>query len=183
MTVRTPLRRRFLLLGAVLAVCASHAAAAPAGKDLPARAEDSRRGSATGLPVPRFVALGSSEVNVRTGPGNQYPIAWVYQRRGLPVEIVAEFEYYRKVRDRDGAEGWVHKNLLSGRRTALVVGQVRALNRDPDPGAPPVMFAEPGVQGRLKSCRNDWCEMEISGRSGFIPRQHVYGVYPGESFD
>lgn len=145
--------------------------------------EPARSGPETGLPLPRFVAVGSNEVNVRTGPGSQYPIAWVFVRRGLPVEVVAEFEHYRKIRDRDGAEGWVHKNLLTGRRSALVTGAIRSLHRSPDPSAPTVLLAEPGVQGRLLGCRAGWCEMEIAGRRGHLPQAHIWGAYPGENFD
>lgn len=149
----------------------------------PPPAAEGRSGSVTGLALPRFVALGSNEVNVRTGPGSQYPIAYVYMRRGLPVEITAEFEFYRKIRDQDGAEGWVHKNLLSGRRTANVIGTVRALYRDPDVGSPSLLLAEPGVQGRLRKCKDNWCEIEIAGRKGFMQQSYLYGVYPGESFE
>src|SRR4029453_16249428 len=83
------------------------------------------------LPLPRFASLDSKEVNLRAGPGKDYPILWVYQRRGLPVEIIQEFDTWRRIRDRDGTVGWVQQNLLSGRRTALVIDEARTMRTDP----------------------------------------------------
>ncbi|HYM32432.1 MAG TPA: SH3 domain-containing protein [Candidatus Cybelea sp.] len=144
---------------------------------------ESSDGAESGLPVPRFVSLGAGRVNVRTGPGDRYPIAYVYQRHGLPVEVVQEFELYRKVRDQDGSEGWVHKRLLSGRRTVLITGAVRALYRDPDPKSPAVLQAESGVQARLISAKGPWCLLELAGLRGYIQRQYLYGVLPDETVE
>ena len=68
----------------------------------------------SGLPVPRYVSLKSDHVNVRAGPTKDNDVAWVYTRSGLPVEITAEFENWRRVRDSEGAEGWVYHSLLVG---------------------------------------------------------------------
>src|SRR5262245_37242621 len=81
--------------------------------DPPQKAQ--RKGS--GLPLPRFASLRSDEANVRSGPGTRYPIDWVFRRKGMPVEIVAEYENYRKIRDWQGASGWVHQSLLTGKRS------------------------------------------------------------------
>lgn len=141
-------------------------------------------GADSGLPVPRFVSLASEKVNARTGPGSRYPIAWQYQRRNLPVEVVAEYEYWRRVRDHDGTEAWVHKNLTSGRRYALVDGTVRPLLAKADPAAEVVLMAEPGVQARVRRCPNlAWCQVEIAGEKGWMERRHLWGVYPNEIFD
>ena len=75
----------------------------------------------SGLTLPRFVSLRASEVNMRTGPGTRYPIAWVYKQRNLPVEIVDEFDTWRRIRDWEGSEGWVHQSMLHGRRSIMVV--------------------------------------------------------------
>jgi SH3-like domain-containing protein len=153
---------------------------------LPAHAAENNEdaeGTTSGLPLPRFVSLGADRVNVRTGPGERYPITWVYVRRALPVEVIAEFELYRKIRDQEGAEGWVHKRLLSGRRSVLVTGTIQPLYRIADRHAPIVLQAEPGVQGRLLSAKGDWCELEIAGRRGFIERKYLYGVLPNETFE
>lgn len=142
-----------------------------------------QKGPDSGLPLPRFVSLASDKVNARTGPGSRYPIAWQYQRRGLPVEVVAEFEYWRRIRDRDGTETWVHKNLTSGKRYAIVDGTVRALFKKPDPNAETLLEAEPGVQARLRKCAEAWCQVEIAGTRGWMPRAHLWGVYPAESIE
>ena len=133
------------------------------------------------LPLPRFVSLRAGEVNVRAGPGTTYPIRWVFVRAGLPVEITAEFENWRRIRDSEGAEGWVHQSLLSGTRTALIAGEIRTLWRSPEPGALPVLRAEAGVVGRLLECADAWCRLEIDGRRGWLPGDEIWGVYPGEA--
>ncbi|HEX6958730.1 MAG TPA: SH3 domain-containing protein [Ferrovibrio sp.] len=168
---------------------------AAAGRDAPEKAaqekaapekkdDEPRLGSDSGLPLPRFVSLAADKVNARTGPGARYPIAWQYQRRWLPVEVVAEYEYWRKIRDHDGTEAWVHKNLTSGKRYALVDGTVRALYGKPDANAEILLTAEPGVEARLRRCPNlAWCEVEIAGTRGWMPRGYLWGVYPNEIFD
>jgi SH3-like domain-containing protein len=137
-------------------------------------------GRSTGLPMPRFVSLGADRVNVRFGPGKQYPIDWVYARKGLPVEIIAEFDTWRKVRDYEEQEGWVHSSLLSSRRTIMVTGEIRELRRTPDPNARVVLRAEPGVVGSLFDCEENWCRIEIEGRRGWLQRSEFWGTRPGE---
>jgi SH3-like domain-containing protein len=163
---------------ALLALCSAIAAAGAAA----AEAEAPVR-SPSGLPLPRFVSLAADKVNVRTGPGVRYPIAWVFVRRDMPVEVTAEFELWRKIRDIDGAEGWAHKSLLSGRRWAIVTGEMRTLRRAPNQTAPPALFAEPGVQGRLLACGRARCKLEIQGLSGWLARAHIWGVHPWELFE
>jgi SH3-like domain-containing protein len=140
-------------------------------------------GKQTGLPVPRYVSLRSGEVNVRAGPGSRYPIEWVFKRRSLPVEVVAEFDTWRKIRDFEGTEGWVHQSMLSGRRTIQVIGQVRTLRRDPGGSAPAVARMEPGVLGNLEDCQHEWCEIRVSGLSGWVSRAHIWGVDVKERLD
>ena len=140
-------------------------------------------GRSTGLPVPRFVSLASDRVNVRHGPGEQYPIQWVFVRRGVPVEIVAEHDNWRRITDQEGDKGWVYGNLLSSRRTVLVTGDVRTLRRTPRDDARPILRAEPGVLGELFGCQNEWCRVEIAGRRGWLKRDEVWGVLPEEVFD
>lgn len=140
-------------------------------------------GTVTGLPIPRYVTVRSEPVNVRAGPGTRYPIEWVFQRAGLPVEVVSEFDTWRKIRDVDGTEGWVHQSTLSGRRGVVVIGQVRSLRREPKDGADAVARLEPGVIGRLDTCRGTWCEIEVSGFEGWINRAHIWGVRVDEALD
>jgi SH3-like domain-containing protein len=133
------------------------------------------------LPVPRFVSLRADEVNLRTGPGERYPIDWVLTRKGLPVEIVEEFEAWRKVRDFQGTEGWVHQRMVTGTRNVVVTGDVRTLRADPDAMAPAVARAEPGVIAHLLDCRDTWCRVELQGMKGWLKRGEVWGVYPTEA--
>jgi SH3-like domain-containing protein len=133
------------------------------------------------LPVPRFVSLRADEVNLRTGPGERYPIDWVLTRKGLPVEIVEEFEAWRKIRDPQGTEGWVHQRMVTGTRNVMVTGEVRTLRADPDASAPAVARAEPGVIAHLLDCRDTWCRVELQGMKGWLKRNEVWGVYPTEA--
>ena len=133
-----------------------------------------------GLPLPRFVVLKSDQVNLRTGPGDRYPIEWVFTRKDLPVEIVAEFEHWRKIRDSDGTEGWVHQRMLAGKRSVMIKGEVRPLLATPEIGAPIVARAEPGVIARLQECKGVWCRVEAAKLSGWLRREQVWGVYPSE---
>lgn len=134
----------------------------------------------SGLPIPRYVSLKSDEVNVRVGPGKRYPISWVYKRDYFPVEVVEEFGHWRKVRDHEKAEGWIHKSLLSGKRTVFIQGQRRSLYLAPDANAPVVMQADPLVVGILQECNTQWCKLEIKGKDGWIRRGYLWGIYENE---
>src|SRR5260370_26814578 len=111
-----------------------------------------------GQRLPRFVSLRSDQVNLRVGPGENYPIEWVLTRKEMPVEIVKEFENWRMIRDWQGTEGWVHERMLTGKRAVVVKGGIRTLHRQPDPASPAVARAQPGAIARLlerpaTSCR------------------------------
>lgn len=135
------------------------------------------------LPIPRFVTLGTEEVNVRTGPGLRYPIRIVIRKQGLPVEIIREFDVWRQIRDHDGEEGWVHKSMLSGRRAVIVQGATQPLLKKPETDARPVVRLEPGVIAGLETCPDAWCELKVGGYSGWMQRANVWGVYPDEKFE
>ena len=133
-------------------------------------------GKETGLRVPRFVSMNSSKVNVRAGPGTRYPIKWVFQRETLPVQIIAESDTWRKIRDFEGIEGWVHQRMLSGRRRAVVTGAIQQLKREPQKTAKTVALLEPGVILRLEKCSGAWCLVEAGSYEGWIGRQSIWGV-------
>ena len=137
----------------------------------------------SGLPVPRFVAIRSNEVNARTGPSTQYPIQWVFSRRGMPVEVTAEFDTWRRIRDRDGAEGWVMQGMLTAKRSVMVNGDIRTLRREPSASARPVARAEPGVIAKLLRCRDAWCEVDGGEYRGWLKRSDVWGVYAAERLE
>ncbi len=136
------------------------------------------------LKLPRFVSLKSDRVNVRRGPSSDHAIAWVYNCKKLPVEIVAQFEHWRRVRDSDGEEGWVYQSLLSGHRTAIVApwikGKTVPMLHDPETQASVVALLGPGVIGDVESCSGTWCRLNIGGHEGWIDQAMLWGVYPGE---
>lgn len=132
-------------------------------------------GSSTGLPMPRFVSLKSGEANLRSGPGTAYPIRWVYRRKHLPLIIHDEHGHWRAVRDPWGEEGWLHRSLLSGRRTAMVTKDLTPLVRDPGDGSDVLLYAERRIIGTLEFCREGWCRMSIDGRAGWMPDTALYG--------
>ena len=137
-----------------------------------------RKGS--GLPIPRFASLRSDEVNVRTGPGSRYPVDWVFKRKAMPVEIVAEYENWRKIRDWQGASGWVHQSLLTGKRSFIIASKAASLHKTPAASAEVVAKLEPEVMGEIRSCAGDWCRVRVSGVSGWIERTGMWGVYKSE---
>ncbi|MCK0207441.1 SH3 domain-containing protein [Starkeya koreensis] len=144
-------------------------------------------GRTSGLPVPRFVSIKADKVNVRSGPTRDHAVAWVFTRAGLPVEITAEFENWRRIRDADGAEGWVYHSMLSGRRTALVSpwkgGEPTALYAEPNRSASMRARLEPGVLGKVEHCDGRWCHFFESGFDGFVEQERLWGVYPGEKVE
>jgi SH3-like domain-containing protein len=127
-----------------------------------------------------FMSLDSSEVNMRRGPGQQYPIDWVYKRRKLPVEVVGSFDVWRKVRDHQGTEGWVLASLLSPSRTAMVINETRVLYTEPDANGRKLWRVEPGVVADIVVCQEAWCQLAIEGQTGWILRQYLWGVYADE---
>jgi SH3-like domain-containing protein len=143
-------------------------------------------GSVTGLALPRFAALRSDEVNMRVGPNTTFPIEWTFQRRDLPVMIVGEFQLWRRIRDVDGAEGWVHSSTLAGRRTVLVRplnGAPEApLRRRPEEGGAAVAQLRAGVIARIRECEagSAWCEVQVAGHRGYLRRTEAWGVGPEE---
>ncbi len=152
-------------------------------------AQDVQTGSVTKLPVPRYVSLKSDRVNLREGPSKEHRTRWVYQRAGLPVEIVAEFEIWRRVRDADGADGWVLNSLLSGRRTALVApwskvkDETFILRAGADEGSAVVAQLQPNVIASVASCNSAWCKVTIGKIEGYLKQERLWGVYPNEKVD
>ena len=154
-----------------------------------ASAQDMQAGSVTGLPVPRYVSLKTDRVNLREGPSKEHRTRWVYQRAGLPVEVTAEFETWRRVRDADGTEGWVLHSLLSGRRTALVAPWSKKKDENfpmrstANEESAVVARLQPGVVASVASCANTWCRVSVGNINGFIRQERLWGVYPNEKVD
>ncbi|TMJ21430.1 MAG: aspartyl-trna synthetase [Alphaproteobacteria bacterium] len=141
----------------------------------------------SGLPVPRYVSLKSDHVNVRAGPTKDNDVAWVYTRSGLPVEITAEFENWRRVRDSEGAEGWVYHSLLSGRRTAVVTmkskDELAPLYDRADETSAVSARLQAGVVAQVKKCTTGWCHVAGNGFDGWIQQQRLWGVYADEKVE
>ena len=169
--------RRFCKL-AVLAGCMLGASAGPGFS-----AKESGQ-TTSGLPLPRYVSLKSEHVNVRAGPTKDNDVAWVYTRSGLPVEITAEFENWRRVRDSEGAEGWVYHSLLSGRRTAVVTmkhkDDLAPIYDRADLDSAVAAKLQAGVVTQVKKCAANWCRVTGSGFDGWIQQERLWGVYSDE---
>jgi SH3-like domain-containing protein len=159
---------------------------------------------ASGLPLPRFASLKSGNVNVRVGPGKENAILWNYVKAGLPVEIVLEFDTWRKIRDSEGVEGWVSQAMLSGRRTATVEPQFAKKTGDitsiieadsatpeltvpmfakPDDKARRIALLEPGVNVEVINCDAEWCSVTAGPYGGWIEKTRIWGVYASEMID
>jgi len=147
---------------------------------IPAQAEDSEEKSS--LPVPRFASLRSGEVNMRVGPGSRYSINWVYKKENWPVEIIQEFDSWREVRDCDGVTGWVHKQMLQGKRMGIIKGKTASLRRSSHENASLIAKMEAGVMVKIQECDIDWCKVQAGGHKGWLPKTSVWGVYRKEKF-
>ncbi len=140
--------------------------------------------SVSGLPIPRFVSLKSDQVHMRVGPGVDYPIDWVYTKPGLPAEVIAEYDVWRKLRDYQGTEGWVHQQHLTGRRMMIVTKPVQPLLRRMDSESPALAKISEGVVGRILECPDlTWCRVEIGGYRGYMRRDGFWGVYAQEKVE
>jgi SH3-like domain-containing protein len=131
--------------------------------------------------LPRFVSLRSNQVNLRVGPGQTYPVEWLLTRKGMPVEILKEFQNWRMVRVWQDASGWILDRMVTAERHVIVDGAVRVMRRRPDVQSEIVARAEPGVVARLLECHGDWCHIDAGGQQGWLQRGDVWGVLPDET--
>jgi len=132
--------------------------------------------------LPRFASLRSDEVNLRVGPGENYPIEWVLKRKDMPVEIIEHFQNWLRVQDWQGDKGWLLDRMITGKREVLVNGVVRDVRKAPDTASPVVARVEPGVIARLLDLQGPWCHIEAGGYSGWVRREEVWGVLPDETW-
>lgn len=141
-------------------------------------------GRATALPLPRFVSLKASKVSVRTGPAMRYPIKWIYKREQMPVEIVQEFDTWRKIRDFEGGEGWVHQSLLSGARTVMIKSdELVPMRKDSADNARVIARIEAHVIASVKECIPSSCEVDAEGFDGWVDRKFLWGIYESEELN
>ncbi len=131
--------------------------------------------------MPRMVSLRASEVNVRSGPDIQrYQIQWVFKRKDMPVEVIAEYNAWRKIRDWEGAEGWVHRAMLSSQRSIIVIADEVTIRRQNNEKSPAVARLAQGMVAKVEECQRAWCYVNIQGYSGWVGRQGLWGLYPDE---
>lgn len=170
---------------------ASSAEEGPSGEEASSKGEASSANlGASGLPVPRFVSLKPARVNIRVGPGRDYGVSWLYTKSGLPVEIIQEYDNWRRIRDVDGTEGWVYQSLLAGKRTGIIAPWQRGkteslidLHASDSDTSRIVARAEAGVIGNIRECTGQWCQIDTQGTRGWIRQSLIWGAYPDEIFD
>lgn len=138
---------------------------------------------ASGYPLPRFMTLVNDETNMRTGPGLEYPIDWIYRKEDYPLKVIAEYGNWRKIMDVDGSTGWIARHLLSLDRQGLIINGPQNLVKSPGERNIVTLVAEQDVLGTIIKCEENWCFMEISGFNGWIREENLWGVLDGETFD
>lgn len=166
------------------------AAGEPSPEQAPAQASEPAQSLRTGsgLPLPRYVSLKAERVNLRVGPGRDYPVSWLFLKAGLPMEVIQEYDNWRRVRDSEGSEGWVFHSLLSGERTALTAPWLKGkaatveMRRAATNESRVVALMEPGVLAHVSECSFGWCRVSASGTEGFVTQNELWGVYPDEKF-
>ena len=131
-----------------------------------------------------YASFKYDEVNLRTGPGERYPIMWIYQEKNFPVEVLDSFELWREIREKDGTIGWVHQNMLKKTRY-LLVEKEGALFKKADPESGAVAVVQPGVIARLEECpKGEYCYIAVSDenhtKKGWFPRSSLWGVAADE---
>ncbi len=167
---RTDMRFRGTIWSA-LGVMLSVVAAAPARAGEPAPS------------LPYFASLASGKVYMREGPTFRHPVLWIYRRKGLPVEVLARYDVWRRVRDVDGATGWIHSAMISDVRTVVVTAKAPApVRRSPDPRSPILALAQYGVVAKLEACTSAACEIDAAGTDGWIEKREIWGIRTGEVF-
>ena len=159
-------------------------AAAPSGhvRADETQARETELGAVTNLPIPRYVSLRSSEINVRRGPGLDYRKDWIFQRAGLPVRVVDEYGDWRRIIDKDDAGGWVYHAMITGRRTVLITADDVIFRENPAETSAATARAERGVVARLRACEALWCEVESGGHEGWVQKSAIWGVDAEELF-
>lgn len=132
------------------------------------------------LPIPRFAAIRPDRANIRVGPGAGYPVEWVVVKSGVPVEITAEFDNWCRLSFPDGSQGWVHRNMLMGKRSAWIMGSTTRLYTSAAEDSELLAHIEKGALVLLQKCDGPWCQVKVDGFKGWVKRQDLWGVYPNE---
>ena len=149
---------------------------------IPSTSSNVSIGKFSSLPIPRFISLKTEPVYMRRGPGIRYPILWVYQKKSLPLEIIEEFNTWRKVIDPDGAEGWIHQSMLTGKRSGLVINDLAELYKGSNSRSEIMAKIERSVVLTIVSCpqKVDFCNVRYNDLKGWIKKNNLWGIYPDE---
>lgn len=123
-----------------------------------------------------FVSLRSNEVNLRIGPGSEYPIRYVYKIKAMPLKVIGEYEGWYKVVDKDNDEGWVNKNLTMKARYVIVNKGTHILYKRNNIESSPIFRLEENVVAKLRKCKNDWCKVEVNDKIGWLQSQDIWGI-------
>ena len=145
--------------------------------------QEPQKGQVTNLPIPRYVSLKVKEANARRGPSLSHKIDWIYKRQNMPLEIYAEYENWRRVRDFEGLGGWVHYTLLSGTRYVLVKNELLDMRLLPSIDAQVIAKVPQHNIATLDKCNKDWCRIIDDGYKGWVPKNGIWGVYENELKD
>lgn len=165
---KVPRLKRFALVAALVGfgVMAGAGDAMPGGRPTP-----------SGQPVPRWLSLKSDEVRARQGPGLDYPILWEYRVPGLPVQVIAETTEWRKICDPDGAVAWVHRSVVSSRRSVFNASREEiAIHAGRSDTSPVRARLSPRSLVSLDACVDQWCEVRVRRLRGWLPQRAVFGV-------
>nr|WP_298928109.1 SH3 domain-containing protein [uncultured Erythrobacter sp.] len=126
--------------------------------------------------VPYWASLRYDEVRMRVGPSSEYKIDWVYRRKGMPVKVIRLREGWRLVQDPEGGQGWIASSQLTLDRGVLVTGEgLIDLRAEPHSNSALRWRAQPGVVARLLECSAGWCEIDVTGRTGWVPADRIWG--------
>ncbi|WP_164117140.1 SH3 domain-containing protein [Sphingorhabdus sp. Alg239-R122] len=131
---------------------------------------------AQNVETPYWASISDEKANARVGPTRDYRIAWVYQRKNLPVKVLKRYESWRQIEDHDGDVSWMLASLLSRKRTAVVIDGIQKMHAEPESASKVIWRVEPGVVGVLGSCSNNYCEFDIDGQSGYVAAAGLWGV-------
>ena len=143
--------------------------------------QEIQRGQVTNLPIPRYVSLKANEANARRGPSLSHKIDWIYKRQNMPLEIYAEYENWRRVRDFEGLGGWVHYTLLSGKRYVLIKNELLEMRLLPSMESQVIAKVPQFNIANLDKCNKDWCRIIDNGYKGWVPKSEIWGVYNNET--
>jgi SH3-like domain-containing protein len=133
------------------------------------------------LPIPRFASIKSNEVNARRGPTTKSAIEWIFIKKGEPIEIIAEYEQWREVRDFKNEGGWIHSSMLSGKRSIIINSPKEVgLTKTASPNSKAIAKLKPNVRCRLKECKLDYCRVSCNHYIGWLPKTLIWGVYKDE---